>query len=236
MNTTESITAPETDEVESAAQAANEQSIELMARAEAFTIATAAEYQTSGDLLRDIKARQKAVTDTRTGITKPMDAAKKRVMDIFKPVSDRLIAAEQTIKAAMLTFAQVEERRQRAEQAERERIAEVERKRLESRAAAARESGNEEKADVLEETATQVAPPPPEAPTKAAGVHTVTTWRAEVTDKMALIKAAAADANLAPYLTVEMPKLNALARSLKGEMNIPGVRAVAETGVAARAR
>ncbi len=233
MNTTDTV-AP--DEAAIAAQAASEQSIELMARAEAFTITTAEEYQTSGELLRDIKARQKAVTDTRTGITKPMDDAKKRIMGLFKPVSDRLVAAEMTIKAAMLTYAQAEERRQRAEQVERERVAEVERKRLEARADKAREGGQEEKADVLQETATQVTPPAAPPPTKAAGIHTVARWHAEVTNKRELIKAAAADPAFAVYLSVDMTKVNAAARSLKEEMAIPGVRAVSETGVAARAR
>ncbi len=233
--TTESVATPVTDEAAVAALEANEQSIELMAKVEAFTIATAEEYQASGDLLRDIKTKQKAVADTRTGITKPMDAAKKRVMDLFKPVSERLISAEQTIKAAMLIFTRAEEIRQRAEQAERDRIAEVERKRLEARAEKAREDGNEEKADVLKETASQVAAPV-EAPTKAAGVHTVTTWHAEVHDLKALVKWAAENAGGCAYLAVNMPALNEAARSLKGDMNIPGVRAVAETAVAARSR
>ena len=220
---------------EIAAERANEQSIELMAKVEGFTIATAEEYQASGDLLRDIKARQKAVTSTRTDITKPMDAAKKHVMDLFKPVSERLIAAEQTIKAAMLIFSSGEEARQRAEQAERDRIAEVERKRFEARAEKAREDGNAEKAAVLEETATQVAAPPVEAPTKAAGVHTVTTWSAEVRDMQALIRWAAENAG-SRYLEPNMKMLNGEARILKREMAIPGVRAVSETAVAARSR
>ena len=218
---------------EIAAERANEQSIELMARAEAYTIATAEEYQASGELLRDIKTRQKAVAGTRTDITKPMDVAKKTVMDLFKPISERLIAAEQTIKAAMLIFTRAEEARQREEQAQRDRIAEVERKRLEVRAAKAREDGNAEKAAVLEETATQVAAPV-EAPTKAAGAHTVTTWHAEVDDLGALVKFAASGGGV--YLLPDMKSLNELARVLKGNMNIPGVRAVSETAVAARSR
>ena len=235
MQSADSVATAPADEAESAAQAANEQSIELMARAEAYTIATADEYQASGELLRDIKTRQKAVAGTRTAITKPMDAAKKHVMDLFKPISDRLTAAEDTLKDVMLTFTEAEGRRRRAEQAIRDEIAEVERKRLEARAEKARDDGNAEKAAVLEETATQVAAPV-EAPTKAEGVHTVTTWHAEVTDMMALVKAVVENNVGVGCLQPDMKILNEVARELKGEMAIPGVRAVSETAVAARGR
>ena len=230
------VTEQLTDEAERAAQEANEASIALMARADSFAIATPDEYQASGELLRTIKAKQKEVSSTRTGITKPMDDAKKRVMGLFKPVAERLDSAESTIKAAMLTFSRAEEERQRAEQVERDRLAEIERKRLEARSNTARDKGDEPKAAVLEEAATQVAAPPPPPPTKAAGVHTVTTWSAELTDKMELIKAAATNPSLAPYLSVDMTKLNSLARNLKAEMDIPGIRAVSTTNVSARAR
>lgn len=226
---------PPVDAIERRARIADEASIDLMAQAESFQIATPEHFETSGELLRTIKAKQKEVADTRTGITKPMDAAKKRVMDLFKPVTERLAAAELTIKGAMIVFTRAEEERQREAQVERERVAEVERKRLARRAEAAREDGAEEKADVLEETAAAVQAPPAAAPTKAAGVHTRTIWKAEVTNKRELIKAAATDAGLVPYLEVDLQKLNALARSLKGEMAIPGVRAVSEETVTARA-
>jgi len=225
----------ETNEIDTAAQQANDASVELMAKAEAFSIATPEQFQASGDLLREIKTRQKAVAATRTGITKPMDAAKKRVMDIFKPVAVRLVAAEQTIKGAMLTFTQAEDARRREEQAARDEVARKERERLERRAADARTGGHDEKADVLEQNAARSIAPQAEEPTKAEGVHTVTTWHAEVVDLEALIKSVAAGETGVIFLQADMTMLNESARTLKGAFTVPGVRAVAEESVSARA-
>ena len=220
---------------ELAAERANEASISLMAKAEGFEITEPAEFEASGELLREIKAKQKEVGDTRTAITRPMDEAKRRVMELFAPVSQRLISAEQKIKAAMLEFTTAEQRRQRDEQAKLDRLAKIERDRLDRRAETARETGKEEKAEVLEETAAAVHAPLAAPKTKAAGVHTRTTWKAEVTDKAALIKAAAEDPQIARYILVDMRNLNALARAMKADLSIPGVRAVSEETVSARA-
>jgi len=62
-----------------------------------------------------------------------------------------------------------------------------------------------------------------------SGVHSRTTWRAEVVDKMALIRYVAANPGHASLLEPAMPALNALARSLRTGLAVPGVRAVAET-------
>ncbi len=230
MTTPDTIHTPER-----AAEKASEESITLMAAAESFQIGTPEQYENSGDLLRMIKAKQKEVSATRTGITDPMNAAKKRVMDLFKPITDRLAAAEQTIKAGMLTFTRAEEAKRREAQLELDRLAAAERKRLEDRAKKAEAKGQDARAEVLTEAAAGAYAPQATAPTKAEGVHTRTTWKAEVTDAHAFIKAAVDDPNLAPYIQIDMQKLNALARSLKADMKIPGVRAVSEEAVAVRA-
>lgn len=222
-------------DAEQKALAASQKSMSLMASAEAFAITTREEFVDSGELLRDIKAQQQAVTKTRTDITRPMDAAKKKVMDLFKPVSERLIAAEQTIKAAMLTFTRAEEARARAEEAEAERVAEEERKRMLKRAEAQREAGHDIKAGTLERSAQEIVAPAPPPPTKAPGIYETVTWSAEVTDKMALIQAVAANPDLEAYLDANMTALHATARAVKNAMAIPGVKAVKSTGVSARA-
>lgn len=219
-----------------AARTAGEKSIALMSRATEFVITTSGEFEASGELLREIVTQKKAADTARTDITKPMDEAKRRVMELFKEPSERLRSAETTIKDAMLVFTQAEQRRQAEELAEWERLAKIERDRLEKRAETAQEKGDEAKAEVLEEAATQVSAPPPPAPTKAEGVHTAVTWSAELVDKMELIKAAAADPNLAAYLDVNMKMLNSIARAMKEEMAIPGVKAVSETSVKVRVR
>lgn len=221
---------------ELAAQAADEASIDLMARAASFEITKPQQFEASGGLLRLIKAKQKEVAATRTGITRPIDEAKKRVMGLFKPISDRLIAAESTLKAGMLTFTRAETERQREAQLELDRLAEVERKRFEQRAEKAHDKGDEAKAEVLEEAAASTYAPAAPAPTKAAGVHTRTIWKAQVTNKAELIKAAAEQPEVfGMYIEIDMQKLNALARSHKASFAIPGVRAVAEETVSVRA-
>ena len=66
--------------------------------------------------------------------------------------------------------------------------------------------------------------------------ESVTTWHAEVTDKGALITAAAANPSLHVLLEVNQKYLNMLARRDKAAMAIPGVRALSQTNVAARSR
>jgi hypothetical protein len=68
-----------------------------------------------------------------------------------------------------------------------------------------------------------------EEPFKAAGTVLRDYYSAEVTDLMALVKAVAA--GQAPLESVEanMPYLNGKARLEKGEMKVPGVRAVVES-------
>jgi hypothetical protein len=50
-----------------------------------------------------------------------------------------------------------------------------------------------------------------------------------------LLRAAAFDPQIAALLDVNMTKLNGMARAMKSELAIPGVRAVSEESVAVRA-
>lgn len=77
------------------------------------------------------------------------------------------------------------------------------------------------------------APLPPAAVAAPAPTYTLPrnltpreTWTAEVHDHMALLKAIVARQQPAAYCPADMTTLNAIAKSLKGTMNIPGVRAV----------
>lgn len=66
-----------------------------------------------------------------------------------------------------------------------------------------------------------------------AGVSLRETWRAEVVDFMALVKAVAAGKAPESYLLPNDQLLNQQARSLKDELRLPGVKVFKETGVAA---
>ena len=230
---------------------ADEASIALLATAESFTIGTTDQYNESSTLLRTLKAKQHQINELRLSVTRPMDEAKSRVMGLFKPATDRLSRAEAAIKQAMLTFTREQERQRREQQAkldeqarvEREKLeraAEKERERLRKLAEANREKGKEQRAEAFEERAAQVEVPIVSAPIiaddmpKTEGIAYRTTWKAEVTDKLALVKAVAVGEQPLSLLEANMSTLHAYARELKDKFAIPGVQAVSEDIIAAR--
>ncbi len=135
--------------------------------------------------------------------------------------------------------------RERREREERERAAaeearlkkEAEDRRL-AEAAAAEARGDRETAQRLIEAPIEtptVAPRPVFVPTAplpakptADGVSFRDTWKAEVTDLMALVRAVATGTQPITLLSANTVALNQMARALKGAMSVPGVRAVNE--------
>lgn len=78
------------------------------------------------------------------------------------------------------------------------------------------------------------APPPPMAPT-VEGVSHAETWTAEVTDLPRLVQAIAAGVQPITLVLPNSVALNGLARSLKGAMVVPGVRAVSNLSTRVKA-
>ncbi len=228
-----------TDESVTAAEAAvgreDAQITELAATAEALTIETAEQLAASSTLLTAIKGRQRDMEQTRQSITRPMDAAKKGVLAVFKPAVDRLASAERTIKNAVLAYHQEQERQRREAQATLDAAAVREREQLTKVADEHSEAGQEDMAEVSREQAERVAAPTVAVPTPPpSGVHTRTTWHAEVVDLAPLAKACAESGELLHLIEPNMTALNSMARTLKEGFSIPGVKAVAEQGVTAR--
>lgn len=117
--------------------------VELMKQANAvyevaseFVIDGPETYQLAADELVDIKARIAKLDEQRKAITKPLDAAKKAVMELFSPVIDRLSQAETSIKGSILTYQDAQERKRKEEQARLEAAARAERERAEAAARA----------------------------------------------------------------------------------------------------
>ena len=73
-------------------------------------------------------------------------------------------------------------------------------------------------------------------PTSAEGVTLVTRWKAEVTDLRALCRAIGEGVVPVECVVPNLVTLNKMAVALKQSLGYPGVRAVAEQGIAARAR
>lgn len=200
-------------------------------------ITDADSYRRAAENVAHIKGYQHELDQHRRSLTRPMDEAKAGVMALFKPFASRLEEAEATIKKGMSDW-HVADQRAKAEAARiaREEAA-AEQARLAAEAREAEQAGDIDTA--IDRTfGAQLAaiPAPVAAPTQVAGISHRTVWSAEVGNLHELVKAAAADASLLPYLLPNMPALNQLARGTGGEFNIPGVVAVSENVVAAGRR
>lgn len=88
-------------------------------------------FTAAGAELQAIKTRAKEIETLRLSITRPMDEAKKRVMDMFRAPLERLDQAEQVVRTAMLSFQHTEQERAARARREAEEAARIERERLE---------------------------------------------------------------------------------------------------------
>lgn len=188
-----------------------------------LTISNQSDYEAASAVLSEVKSRYKELDAQRKEITKPIDAAKKAVMDLFKTPLELLEKAESKIKGLMIGYTNEQERKAREEQARLQRLADAEaakqKKILEEKIARAEASGKTEKAEELQmqkETITPIVAPiiAPQIETPK-GVSYRDQWSAEVTD-----------INLVPreYLIANMPALNKMAQATKGTLSIPGVK------------
>lgn len=170
----------------------------------------------AADQMQRIKGLAKNLDASRKEMTKPIDAAKKDIMDHFKAPISVLTTAENLIKKAMADYDTKKEKERIAAEAA---AAEAERKRvekLEERAEKHREKGNEEKADALEEEAAMaVETAVVDTSPKVEGVSYATTYSAEVKDLLKLVKAVA-EGRIPPNAVMADTKfLNQQAKALK---------------------
>lgn len=186
-----------------------------------LTITNNQEYLNSGEFLKQIKSVSKILDDARKDITKPLDEAKKRVMDFFRDPLDQLSAAEGILKRAILGYQQEQEkiRREEEQKAISRAKAEEERKRraLEERAVKAEESGNTAKAELLRERADDVyVPTIVTAPVieKVKGISTKKVWKFRIKDESQIPR---------EYLLINEPMLNKIAQATHGKIPVPGV-------------
>ncbi len=88
---------------------------------------------------------------------------------------------------------------------------------------------------MLQQTATLVSAPVAAAPRKTAGVSTRMVWKAEVSDKLALIRYIAEHPEYVDLLDANMPAVNKIALALKANCPLKGVRVFEDAVIAARA-
>lgn len=194
--------------------------------------------------LGSIKAKAKQLDELRKSMTRPLDEAKDRIMDLFRGPQDLLAKAETTIKGAISTW-QAEERRkadearraaEEAARKERERL-EAERKAAEEAAREAAAAGDESAAAAAQahavvlaaeaEVVEHLAPAVVEQPTKLAGIATRQDWYFEIVDEAAIPR---------EFLVVDEKKVRAYVKAMKSDAKIPGVRVFAKDVISARAK
>ncbi len=240
--------------------------------AETYVIDSPLMFAEAGEELKRIKAKSKELNDKRVAITKPLDDAKKAVMDLFRKPVEILSQAELVLKNSIVNYQEEQARIARLEQQKQAEAQRIEREALEAKARAAEEAarkeaeelqrkaneaaknGNEAEAQkmaeqaqlafqtgqaqanvIAQEASAMNAPVTVAAPSKVSGISMRETWKAEVTDKEALVKFIATNPHLLNLVDVNNSAVNQMAKAMKGNLNIPGVRAYAEKSVAARA-
>lgn len=188
-----------------------------------LVIANQDDYNSATDVLKDIKTRYKELDTQRKEITKPLDTAKKNVMELFSHPLTLLEKAEKKIKSLMIGYTEEQEKKARAEQERLQKLAEAEaekeRKKLEVKIERAKASGKEEKAEELEmqkEAVTAIDVPviTPNIETPK-GVSYKEKWTAEVVDFKALPD---------EYKLPNQQSLDKIAQATKGSVPIPGVK------------
>jgi len=208
-----------------------------------FKIVSPADLEVSANILKTIKQKKKKIDEVRKSLTRPLDAAKKGIMDFFRPAENKLSEAENAMQKTILDFRA--EERKRIEEEQRKAAEEARKKQAEELARIQKEQeeaemmGDSETVENLEmqktvvATTAEVATVVTEEP-KLSGVSEVKRWKAVVTDKMALIKHIAATGQFENIVEFSNKELAALATATKGTIQIPGIEFKVERSLAAR--
>lgn len=182
---------------------------------EVFEVETPGDFTLAAAQLRAIKFAFDAIDAHRKEMTRPIDEAKRKIMDKFKPALALLETAKGVLSKKMLVWKDAQERAARAEQQQLAEIARAKREKLEAEGRHA-------------EAARTVAPVVAAAVPATPGVTQRRTWSAECFDVLALARAVL-DGTVPPVAIEANQKfLNEQARSLEQmfDERYPGCRAV----------
>jgi hypothetical protein len=212
------------------------------------TCGTDTEYLAAGELIKELKKIDKELDGIHREIKDPLVKQSKAIDGRFRPVFDLVTDRIKAINAAIWKYDRDKEAERQKAQAEADRLAREQQKKLQEKAAAEaakaeeyRKQGREdlaakrdEKAATLQATAEVIQPVAVQvAPPKIQGLITVETWKGRITDKAAAMKWAVA-AGMFNLFDVNDGALNAQAKACKGEMQIPGVEWIKEVSTRTR--
>lgn len=205
-------------------------------------------------ITQPIDAAKKAVMDLFRAPTTYLDQAEAVIKDAITKY-DRAEQQRRIAEQARLEEAARQERaRLEAEAAARAAAAAAEAQEIQRKAEEAAAAGNVEAAarlnaeaesrveqgaaevETLQQTATLVTAPVAVPTTiKTQGVSTRKVWKAEVSDKLALIRYVAEHPEYIGLLDANMPAINKIALALKANCPLAGVRVFEDDVIAARA-
>ena len=202
----------------------------------AMVVSGQPEYESAGDFIADLKAYKKGLVKDQSEFTGPLEVAKKKIFAKFKPHITKIDEAIASVNSKMTVYFQAEEKKRREAEAAAVEKARKEQERLLKRADKADDSDKPEKAEALREQAsvTTVAIVVPTANKQTTRTTMVTTWSAQVYDKLALIEAVAKGEASMELLDVNQSASNKMATAQKNTLKIPGVRAKSSENVRAK--
>lgn len=165
-----------------------------------------------------IKSRLKELDTLRKSITRPLDEAKKNVMELFRPVQNKLTQYELQLRQRIMTYnteqeklLQIEEDKLRKEQ---EKEAEALRKRAEKAKKPETVERLQEEAELIEATPAIILPPK-----KVEGMHFMEIFDFEIEDE-ALIPN--------EYKMIDTVKIRKVVKATKGTLPIKGIKIVSK--------
>lgn len=192
----------------------------------------------ANEVLLSVKDLRKEIDAEFDPAIKSAHEAHKKVLELKRKVEAPLVEAEAFLKPQISRYMQEQERKRREEEERlrQEALRQEEERRL-AEAAMAEEEGDNETAEAIISEPIYV-PPPVVAPStpKLQGVAIRETYRAQVVDFMALVRAVAAGQAPIQCLKADEVYLNQRARADKKALRIPGVVAYSESNVAAGRR
>ena len=216
-----------------------QKAVTIKDQAQSLIITDAPGYERAKELLLSIKDLRKQISDTFKPIIEKAYQAHRTALFQQKKVETPLIEAEGIIKPRIATFLAAEESKRRADEDRLRRIAEqeAEERRLADALAAEADGDMDEVDAILDEPPAYVPPPIVQRTvTTGGGISVREVWSFELTDLKALVKAVAEGKVPLAAIHANTAFLGQQARSLKGELQYPGVRVFSTSSVAAGRR
>ena len=189
------------------------------------------DLQYATEQMNRMSKRVKELEAIRKSITSPLDAAKKNVMALFKPVTESYQDSIGKVKTEIAKYTVQKEREAAEARAKAEREAAETRKALEAKA---KEAETPEQAEALQEAAALVTADPVARIEKTKGLSTTKVWKAKVTDVPAFLVHVATHPELANCIEINLHAIERFVTATGGTINIPGIELKQEVRVSSR--